>query len=178
MDHLYDPMTDIEAVLKGDAVDIPSLMELYQQYLTQNRDWLFRNAPRRKTDLRIYEAVYHFNLYMYLAAFFRDKGGEVFPEFPTGNGKIDLLIQYGEMLYALELKSFKDRYAYKKALSRAAEYAMQLGLEQIYLILFIETIDEKNRQRLAAVYHDDASGVSVAPIFVETGPVAGPEQPV
>ncbi len=178
MDHLYDPMTDIEAVVKGDAVDIPALMGLYQQYLTQNRDWLLKNAPRRKTDLRIYEAVFHFNLYMYLAAFFRDKGGEVFPEFPTGNGKIDLLVQYGEMLYALELKSFKDRYAYKKALSRAGEYAVQLGLEQIYLIFFIETIDNENRQRFAAVYHDDASGVSVAPIFVETGSVAGPDQPV
>ena len=54
----------------------------------------------------------------------------------------------------------------------------QLGLEQIFPILFIETIDNENRQQLAAVYHDDASGVSVAPIFVETGPVAGPEQPV
>ena len=178
MDHLYDPMTNIEAIVKGDAVDIPALMGLYRQYLGRNRDWLFKNAPRRKTDLRIYEAVFHFNLYMYLAAFFRDKGGEVFPEFPTGNGKIDFLIQYGEMLYALELKSFKDRHAYKKALSRAAEYAVQLGLEQIYLILFIETIDKENRQRLAVVYHDDASGVGVAPIFVETGPVAGPEQPV
>jgi len=178
MDHLYDPMTNIEAIVKGDAVDIPALMGLYRQYLGRNRDWLFKNAPRRKTDLRIYEAVFHFNLYMYLAAFFRDKGGEVFPEFPTGNGKIDLLIQYGGMLYALELKSFKDRHAYKKALSRAAEYAVQLGLEQIYLILFIEAIDKENRQRLAVVYHDDASGVGVAPIFVETGPVAGPEQPV
>ncbi len=178
MDHLYDPMTDIEAVVKGDSIDIPALMRLYRQYLVQNRDWLFKNAPRRKTDLRIYEAVFHFNLYMYLDAFFRDKGGYVFPEFPTGNGKIDLLIQYGKVLYALELKSFKDRYAYHEALSRAAKYAVQLGLDRIYLIFFIETIDKENRQRLAAVYHDDASGVSVAPIFVETDPVADPEQPV
>ena len=141
----------------------------YRQYLAKNRDWLLKDAPRRKTDLRIYEAVFHFNLYMYLKSFFQDKGGEVFPEFPTGNGKVDILIRYRKKRYALELKSFKDRYSYKKALSRAAEYALQLGLKQIFLILFIEAIDDENRRQLEAVYHEEASGIAVMPIFVETG---------
>ncbi len=121
VDRLYDPMTDVEAVAGDDGVDIPGLMKLYQDYLNRNRDWLLRDDPRRKTDLRIFEAVFHFNLYMYLKSFFQDMGGAVFPEFPTGNGKIDILIRRDGTLYALELKSFKNRYAYRQAIERAAQ---------------------------------------------------------
>ncbi|MFP4031934.1 MAG: AAA-like domain-containing protein [Desulfococcaceae bacterium] len=172
VDHLYDPMTDIEAIVGSDYVDIIGLMTLYQDYIRQNRDWLWKGAPRRKTDLRIYEAVFHFNLYMYLESFFQDKGGKVFPEFPTGNGKIDLLIRHGEQRYAMELKSFKDRHAYKQALVRAAEYAAHLDLERIFLILFIESIDDGNRERLEVVFQDEATGAEVVPFFVETGDTA------
>ncbi len=169
VDRLYDPMTDVEAVAGDDGVDIPGLMKLYQDYLNRNRDWLLRDAPRRKTDLRIFEAVFHFNLYMYLKSFFQDMGGAVFPEFPTGNGKIDILIRRDGTLYALELKSFKNRYAYRQALERAAQYAVQLGIDRIFLIFFIESIDEKNRRELETAIRDDATGVVVEPIFVETG---------
>lgn len=173
VDHLYDPMTDIEAILGEDQLDVLGLMELYQAYLRRNRDWLLRDAPRRKSDLRVFEAVFHFHLYMYLEGFFQDKGGKVVPEFPTGNGKIDLLIRYGDQRYALELRSFKDRYAYKQALARAAEYARQLALDRIYLIFFIESIDEENRSRLEVIFRDEEAGTEVVPFFVETGDSAG-----
>lgn len=181
VDHLYDPMTDIEAILGENQLDVLGLMELYRIYLRRNRGWLLRDAPRRKSDLRVFEAVFHFHLYMYLEGFFQDKGGKVFPEFPTGNGKIDLLIRYGDRRYALELKSFKDRYAYKKALARAGEYARQLELDRIYLIFFIESIDEENRSRLEVAFRDEEAGTEVVPFFVETEDSAGawttPEKP-
>ena len=103
MDHLYDSMTDIEAVVDETDIHMPALIRLYQIYLDRHRDWLLKDAPRRKTDMRIFKAVFHFNLYMYLKAFFQDKDGEVFPEFPTGNGKVDILIRRAGKLYALEL---------------------------------------------------------------------------
>ncbi len=169
MDHLYDPMTDIKAVAGENELNIEKLMELYRTYLHRNREWLLKDAPRRKTDLRIFEAVFHFNLYMFLKSFLRDKGGEVFPEFPTGNGKIDILIRYGKKLYALELKSFKDRHAYGKSLAQASEYASRLGLKEIFLILFVETMDDENRRRLERVFIDECTGIEVRPVFVETG---------
>lgn len=178
VDHLYDPMTDIEAVVAPTDIDVPAVLRLYQTYLDRNRDWLLRDAPRRKTDLRIFEAVFHFNLYMYLKAFFQDKGGDVFPEFPTGNGKVDLLIRRGGKVYALELKSFKDRYAYKKARVRAAEYAVQLGISRIFLVFFIESIDAENRQELETPFAVGESGVTVLPFFVETGEAGSATGPV
>ncbi len=173
MDHLYDSMTDIEAIVDETDIHVPALIRLYQIYLDRNRDWLLKDAPRRKTDLRIFEAVFHFNLYMYLKAFFQDKGGEVFPEFPAGNGKVDILIRRAGKLYALELKSFKDRYAYKQALARAAQYAEQLGVKDIFLVFFIKSIDDENRRVLEKEYRDDESGATVQPLFVETGAVSG-----
>ncbi len=172
VDHLYDPMTDIEALLGPDGVDIPAVLALYRDWLHQNRDWLLKDAPRRKTDLRIYEAVFHFNLYLYLASFFREFNGRVFPEFPTGNGKVDLLIRQDGRLYVLELKSFSSRHACKQAIYQASRYAAQLEQKRIFLIFFIESIDGENRRQLESAHHDAETGVTVEPVFVETGDTA------
>ena len=37
-----------------------NLLRLYEQYVQRNHTWLFQGAPRR-TDLRLYEAVYRFS---------------------------------------------------------------------------------------------------------------------
>jgi hypothetical protein len=60
------------------------LLKLYQNYLDKNKKWMFKQAPRR-SDMRVFEAVFHFNLYAYINEFLRSKKGQVFPEFPTGN---------------------------------------------------------------------------------------------
>lgn len=147
-------------------------MRRYQRYLQQNRDWLLKDAPR-KANLRIYEAVYHFNLYMYLQAFLRRRRGQVFPEFPTGNGKIDLILRYVGQLYGLELKSFTDDYGYRQALAQAARYSQQLGrsairLSEISLVCFVETIDDTTRQKYETVFVDRETECTVVPIFIET----------
>ncbi|MCP4698350.1 MAG: hypothetical protein GY862_16070, partial [Gammaproteobacteria bacterium] len=125
--------------------------------------------PRRKEDLRVYEAVFHFHLYLYLTAFLRHYDSQVQPEFPTGNGQIDLLIRHAGQLFGLELKSFSTQRAYRKALPHIAEYARQLGLTEIWLGLFIEAVDETNRQRFETDYTDSETGITVHPVFVQTG---------
>jgi len=39
----------------------------------------------------VFEAVFQFHLYLYLVSFFRGYEVQIVPEFPTGNGAIDLL---------------------------------------------------------------------------------------
>ncbi|MCP4220656.1 MAG: hypothetical protein GY765_38870, partial [bacterium] len=85
-------------------INIRNLGKRYQTYLAENRDWLLEDVPGRK-DLRIYEAVFHFNFYSYLSEFLQPGDGRIVPEFPTGNGKIDLLITYAGKRYGIELKS-------------------------------------------------------------------------
>lgn len=166
---LYDPFDNLENTVTNEAVDIPNLMQRYEQWLQKNRTRLLKDAPRRRTDDRLYEAVYHFNLYMYLSQFMTTFGGYVYPEFPTGNGKIDLLIKYADQTYGLEVKSFLNAIEYQKSLVQAADYAQQLGLTEIWLIMFVEAVNDENRQRYQIDYTDSATSVTVKPLFVVTG---------
>ena len=164
---LYAPFEDLTDTVTEESLNVVNLLRRYEQYLRQNREWLLKDAPR-KSNLRIYEAVYHFNLYLYLAGFVRHRRGEVWPEFPTGNGKLDLLIRYAGRLYGIEVKSYSDDYEYRAALQQAARYGRQLGLAEIALAFFVEAIDAANRAKYEAVYVDANTGVTVTPVFIET----------
>ncbi|MDM8530035.1 AAA-like domain-containing protein [Anaerolineales bacterium HSG25] len=166
---LHDPFDDLADTITDEVIIVPNLLKRYEIYLAKNRHWLLKNAPRRREDLRIYEAVYHFNFYMYLAQFFQEYPVRVNPEFPTGNGKIDLLIDYEGIRYGLEVKSFGNQRAYKKGLVQAANYGHSLGLSEIWLVLFIEAVDEVNQKRFEVGYTDPETGVQVHPQFVQIG---------
>lgn len=168
MGALIEPFTSLENVITDADLNIPGILKLYQTYLEKNKTWLFQAAPRR-TDMRIYEAVYHFNLFSYLDAFLRNPGGRVYPEFPTGNGKIDLIITYNRNRYGLELKSFTNEREYKIALERAAHYGKQLELPVIYLVFFVEYIDAANREKFEKEYPDQHTNTTVVPIFIVVG---------
>ncbi|MDM8517398.1 hypothetical protein QUF76_14465, partial [Desulfobacterales bacterium HSG16] len=167
MGRLYEPFDDLDDAVTKQGLNIENIIRRYHEYLMKNREWSLKNAPRR-SDMRIYEAVFHFNLYMYLAEFLQDKGGEVFPEFPTGNGQVDIIIKYGGRIYGLELKSYKDKNSYNKALIQAARYGEQLKVEEIFLVFFIENIDDENRKKYEVDWFDEKTGIKVIVIFVET----------
>ncbi|MEN8218979.1 MAG: AAA-like domain-containing protein [Pseudomonadota bacterium] len=169
MGRLYDPFEELSDTITDESLNIRQLLVRYEQYLQANRELVLKEAPRRKNDLRVYEAVFHFHFYLYLVNFFRGYDVQVFPEFPTGNGQIDLLIRYAGQLFGLELKSFANQRSYRKALDQAAKYGQELSVTEIWLVLFIESVDEKNRQLFEADYIDNARGVTVHPLFVQTG---------
>ena len=164
---LYPPFTKLTNILTPAGLHIKNMLRLYEQYVQKNNAWLFKEAPRR-SDLRLYEAVYHFNLYMWLARFLQRVGGRVYPEFPTGNGQIDLLIRYQEQRYGVELKSFRSDFEYDAALDQSARYAHQLNLATITVIFFVEAVDDETRTHYEAPYQDAASGVTVQPVLVTT----------
>jgi len=133
--------------------------------LPNNKKWLLKDAPRRK-DLRIFVAVYHFSLYMYLYRFLRPKHVQVWPEFPTGNGKINLLIKYANQLYGIELKSYTDESAYHDAIDKAENYAVQLSIPKISLVFFVDIIEEKIRKKYKIEYIAPDTGIQVDIIFI------------
>ena len=164
---MYEPFEDLDDAITEEDLNIRNIMKRYRRYLVNNWDWTFKNAPRR-TDLRIHEAAFHFNLYMYLSSFISGFGSQVYPEFPTGNGKIDLIVKHADKTYGLELKSYKNRTEYKKAINKAAIYGEQLKLKEISLIFFVEAIDDESRKKYESDFHDPQTGVKVMPVFVET----------
>jgi hypothetical protein len=110
-----------------------------------------------------------FNLFSFLDEFLRKRDGSVYPEFPTGNGKIDLIIKYKGKVYGIELKSFTDRVGYQIALAKAAQYAKQLNLQEIFLLNFVAAIGGETRKTFEKDYIDEETRITVAPIFIETG---------
>ncbi len=166
--NLFDPFEDLSDTITDEYVNIKNLLRRYQTWLKENRRWLLEDAPRRK-DLRIFEAVYHFNLYRYLCDFLEYGRGRVWPEFPTGNGKIDLIVEYKGRTYGIEVKSFSGEFAYREALDQAAEYGDQLGLSEITLVFFVEVVDDASRGKYEKDHVNEEYGVKVVPVFVETG---------
>ena len=164
---LYPAFTNLDHILTPTGLHVKNLLRLYEQYVQRNHTWLFQGAPRR-TDLRLYEAVYHFNLYLWLSRFLQKKGGRVHPEFPTGNGQIDLIISFQGQQYGLELKSFDDNFEYQAALRQAARYARQLQLATITVVFFVEAVDDANRTLYETLYQDVTNGVTVEPVLVTT----------
>lgn len=164
---LYNPFEDISDTITDENLNVRNLLRRYERYLQLNRGWLLKDAPRR-ADLRIYEAVYHFNLFVYLRRFLDGYGGSAYPEFPTGNGKIDILMRYAGRTYGLEVKSYRTPRHYQEALQQAARYAQQLGLTEITLAFFVEQVDDASRQKYEAPYTDPATGVAVIPVFIAT----------
>jgi hypothetical protein len=63
-----------------------------------------------------------------------------------------------------------DYYVPREALiTKAAKYGKQLGVTVVWLVLFVEAVDDQNRQRFEMVYTDQKTGVVVHPLFVQTG---------
>ncbi len=169
VDRLYSPFEDLSDTITDQSINIRRLLQRYEQYLQANREMVLKDVPRRKKDLRVFEAVFQFHLYLYLVSFFRGYQVQIIPEFPTGNGAIDFLIRYAGQLFGLELKSFANQASYREALRQAAKYGSDLGVTEIWLVLFVEEVDDKNRQRFETVYTDNHTGVVVHPLFVQTG---------
>jgi hypothetical protein len=72
-------------------------------------------------------------------------------------------------LFGLELKSFANQQCHRDALKQAAKYGKKLGLSEVWLVLFVEAVDEQNRERFEMVYTEKKTGVVVHPLFVQTG---------
>ncbi len=158
LDNLHD-------VLGGATIDVPALLIRYANYLARLEKqgcnpW--RGQPRRR-DLHLTEAAGHFHLYAWL----REAIGRwciVSPEFPTGNGRVDLHLCCGEKNGVIEVKSYVDHLTFQASIRQAAAYARSLGLTCITLAVFIPTRDEAVLQQLAGTTHHEGVQVAVTAI--------------
>ncbi len=159
------PLDDLADVFSGPELDLPALLIRYKDYLKRLKDkgmnpW--KDQPRR-SDLHLTEAVGHFHLYAWLKEAVEDQC-VVSPEFPTGNGKVDLHLRCGEKRGVIEVKSFKSRAMAQSAGKQAAGYGRRMGLSAVVLALFVPVEDEDVLEKLSGV--ETIEGVEVSTIAI------------
>jgi hypothetical protein len=155
-----DPLDDLADVLEGSGLNVPALLDRYKAYLKRLKakglnPW--KDQPRR-SDLHLTEYVGHFHLYAWL----KDAVGDlcsVSPEFPTGNGRVDLHLRCGEKRGIIEVKSHKSMSKTRTARKQAARYAKQLGMLTVTLAVFVPADDETVLEKLSG--ETDIDGVNV-----------------
>ena len=174
-DDMFGYRGPILAIEPGDLLDdvftpeglcVPPLLSRYRGYLGRLAargvdPWV--GQPRRQ-DLHLTEAVGHFHLYAWL----RDAVGRrcvISPEFPTGNGKVDLVLRTkGGTVGLVEVKSFVDMYELDEGRRQAARYAKKLGLSSATMAVFVPLEDEAVPPELSGATVVD--GVSVVVVAI------------
>jgi len=159
------PFEDIDHIITDTDIYVPNLLRRFQLYFNENKHWLLKHAPKRNTDGRIYEATYHFILFSWLQQYLSGMAS-VTSEFPTGNGKIDLLLHMNKKIYGIEVKSYSNQRKFEESIKQAAYYAVQLKVSEITLAVFVEYIDETNRTKYEHEYINLETQIKVNPIFI------------
>ena len=160
---------DLADVFEGDhAPDMPALLERYAKYLGRLKERgqePRKGKPVRKTDMHPTEAVGHFHLYAWLTQALDDC--TVSPEFPTGNGKVDVHVRCRGRTAIIEIKVFRSMNQTEKAREQAAHYARKLGLDRVTLALFVPVTDEDVLRKLSGPLEID--GVVVHTVAISYG---------
>jgi len=160
-----EPLDDLADVFEGEALNLPPLLDRYKAYLVRMKAKglnPFKDQPRR-TDLHYTEAVGHFHLYAWLQAAI-GRRCVTSPEFPTGNGKVDIHIRCNGMKGIIGVKSFVDMSETRKGTAQAAAYARSLNLNSVTLALFVPVDDETVLTKLSGEHQSNGVTVTVVAI--------------
>ncbi len=160
-----EPLDDLSDVLEQEELNLPALIRRYRDYLKRLKakglnPW--KDQPRR-ADLHLTEAAGHFHLYAWLREAL-ESHCSISPEFPTGNGKVDLHIRCAEKSGIIEVKSFKNMSGLEIAVTQTARYAKQMNLKTVTLAVFVPTEDEDVLEKLSSENEMEGVKVTVAAI--------------
>ncbi|MCB0063435.1 MAG: hypothetical protein KDE19_15040, partial [Caldilineaceae bacterium] len=162
-----DPLDDLADVFAPPTeLDLPALLRRYKEYLARLKDkglnpW--KEQPRRQTDLHLLEAVGHFHLYAWMQNALGNRCA-VSPEFPTGNGRVDLHLRCGNRRGIIEVKSFVNQYQAGEDRKQAARYAKRLGFSQVTLATFIPVEEAAVLEKLSVTAVIEGVTVTVVAI--------------
>jgi len=158
---------DLKDVFERDELDLPALIERYRDYLKrlkQKNISPFKEQPKR-SDLNIYESGGHFHLYHWLMNAVSDYCS-ISPEFPTGNGRVDIHLRCNGKEGVIEVKSFVSFKKLQKAVIQASEYAKKLNFHSIVLVVFLTGVEEDEVMQLKAERVVEGIKVYVEPVLI------------
>jgi len=162
-----DPLDTLDDVFSEPELNMPALLSRYKNFLKRMKESgkdLWKDQPRRKSDFHLTEAVGHFHLYHWLSMALR-KRCIIRPEFPTGNGKVDLhLLCKDDKKGLIEVKSFVNAYEVNESIIQAAKYASKTNHASVSVALFAPFTDENVLTQLSRTETIDDISVTVVAI--------------
>ncbi len=111
------------------GLNLNALLEAYRAYVR-------RRGFRAFDTENLREAAWHYSLDGFISFFIHQLGGQTFVEVPSGRGRIDLLIRYGEQLYLVETKKFSTLTAFQAGKGQLVAYLHSEGLTEGYYVVF------------------------------------------
>ncbi|MGE0085406.1 MAG: AAA-like domain-containing protein [Desulfococcaceae bacterium] len=160
-----EPLDTLSDVFDVPEINVPALLERYKNYLKRLKarginPW--KDQPRR-SDLHYTEYAGHFHLYFWLQNAVGRQCG-ISPEFPTGNGRVDLHLRCKDRQAVIEVKSFRDQAELRHSREQAAAYACKLHLPAVTLAVFVPVEDEDVLKQLSGETVIDGVTVTVTAI--------------
>ncbi|MDM8550132.1 AAA-like domain-containing protein [Desulfobacterales bacterium HSG2] len=114
--------------VRDGRLDMDALLGAFQKFYRRHSDaWLekydFREVGRQLLLMAFLQRIIN-------------AGGNIEREMAVGNGRCDLLVEFGPDHFLIELKLRWDKYSKEEGLEQAARYLSRLEMDHGYLILF------------------------------------------
>lgn len=140
--HEYLPADYVQPIwyIKNGKLDMDALLMAFQKfYRRYSEAWLekydFREVGRQLLLMAFLQRI-------------MNSGGRIEREMAVGNGRCDLLVEYGGEQFVIELKLHRDEFTREDGLEQTARYLDKFGLEHGYLIIFETRLNIPWEQRI------------------------------
>lgn len=110
------------------SLDMPVLLRAFQEFFAEHSEaWLARFDYK--------EAGPHLILMAFLQRVM-NHGGRIRREFAVGSGRADVVVEWRESRYVLELKLWRGERTLRQGVEQLSRYLQRLGEQEGYLVLF------------------------------------------
>ena len=162
-------MDTFEDVITKEGIKVKPIIERFKRYLERTKTKeIYKGIEARRRDGRIYEHIYHFYLYTWLFEVLKDYGIRVIPEFPLGNGRIDIVLKdKKENISIIEVKSFTNMIKLRRGEEQLESYAKKVRAKESLMALFVGFDEEKYLKTLTEEYEKDSIKFYIEPIPIK-----------
>ena len=117
-----------EWYIKDSKLDMDALLAAFTKFYRRHSEaWLgkydFREVGRQLLLMAFLQRIIN-------------AGGNIEREMAVGNGRCDLLVEYGGERHVIELKLYYDEFSREDGIEQIVRYLSRLGLDKGYFILF------------------------------------------
>lgn len=120
-------LVDQQWYVKKGRLDMDALLSAFQKFRRNSEAWLerfdFREVGRQLLLMAFLQRIIK-------------AGGTIEREMAVGNGRCDLLVEFGPDRFLIELKLRRDQYSEEEGLEQIARYLDRLSMDHGYFILF------------------------------------------